>query len=371
MKTSIAIVAALLAIAGNVPYLRDIIKKKVKPHPYTWLVWTIVSCIVFFGQVARGAGIGALSTAASEIFTVIIFLLSLKYGFKNIRRIDTYCLIIALVGIIPWLLTKDPTISVVIAVSIDLFAFSSTVKSKLFCRLLFLRVLVFVGGGAGARGAGPGASWPLRRPLPGPRLLRLVPPPCAGRFSPSTPDWFPSAAPKPAASTTAHEETPGSRASFASTPGSAAPAYSSCASAFDAPPAARRHPGSVHHIRPAAGPPWEPFSPTPRWPLRAPLWPPRALPTRSPPSSAAALADAAAGRTAPARCARSAPGSAATPRPENASRWPSPCRHDRRSPRNSHRAARAASTPRRPHPNWPPTPTRQSNSQAPRDSQGR
>ena len=98
MKTSIAIVAALLAIAGNVPYLRDIIQKKVKPHPYTWLVWTIVSCIVFFGQVARGAGIGALSTAASEIFTVIIFLLSLKYGFKNIRRIDTYCLIIALVG---------------------------------------------------------------------------------------------------------------------------------------------------------------------------------------------------------------------------------------------------------------------------------
>jgi len=128
MKTSIAIVAALLAIAGNVPYLRDIIQKKVKPHPYTWLVWTIVSCIVFFGQVARGAGIGALSTAASEIFTVIIFLLSLKYGFKNIRRIDTYCLIIALVGIIPWLLTKDPTISVVIAVSIDLFAFSATVR---------------------------------------------------------------------------------------------------------------------------------------------------------------------------------------------------------------------------------------------------
>jgi uncharacterized membrane protein len=36
MKTYIAIVAALLAIAGNVPYLRDIIQKKVKPHPYTW-----------------------------------------------------------------------------------------------------------------------------------------------------------------------------------------------------------------------------------------------------------------------------------------------------------------------------------------------
>jgi hypothetical protein len=128
MKTSIAIIAALFAIAGNVPYLRDIITKKVQPHPYTWLVWTIVSCIVFFGQIARGAGIGALSTAASEIFTIVIFFLSLKYGFKNKRRIDTYCLIIALVGIIPWLWTKNPTVSVVIAVSIDLFAFVPTIR---------------------------------------------------------------------------------------------------------------------------------------------------------------------------------------------------------------------------------------------------
>lgn len=124
----IAIIAAMLAVVGNVPYLLDIIKKRVQPHPYTWFVWSIVSCIIFFGQLARGAGIGALPTAASEIFTIIIFFLSLQYGFKKIRRIDTYFLIIALVGIIPWILTKDPTISVIIAVSIDLTAFIPTIR---------------------------------------------------------------------------------------------------------------------------------------------------------------------------------------------------------------------------------------------------
>ena len=128
MKTTVAIIAALLAIAGNLPYLRDIIKKRVQPHPYTWLVWSIVSCIVFFGQVAKGAGIGALPTAASEIFTIIIFFFSLKYGFKNIRKIDTLFLVIALLGIIPWILTDDPTISVIIAVSIDLVAFLPTIR---------------------------------------------------------------------------------------------------------------------------------------------------------------------------------------------------------------------------------------------------
>jgi hypothetical protein len=128
MKLSIALIAALFAIIGNVPYLIDIIKKRVQPHPYTWLVWSIVSCIVFFGQLARGAGVGAIGTGASEIFTIIIFLFSLQYGFKKIRKIDTLFLIIALLGLIPWLLTRDPTISVIIAVSIDLCAFVPTVR---------------------------------------------------------------------------------------------------------------------------------------------------------------------------------------------------------------------------------------------------
>src|ERR1035437_1733767 len=149
-----------------------------------------------------------------------------------------------------------------------------------------------------------------------------------------------------------------SPSSSVSTPGSAAPAYWSCASAFGAPPAAHRRPVSLRRAPPAAAPPWEPSSPTPRWPLQAPSWPPGALPTRSPASSAAAPVDAAAGRTTPARCAQNAPGSVATPRLENASRWLAPCRHDRRSPHSARPAARAASTPRRPRPNWPPTPTR-------------
>ncbi len=128
MKETIAIIAAIMAVIGNVPYLKDVITKRVQPHPYTWLVWTLVSAVTFFGQVVKGAGIGALPTGAAEIFTVIIFLFSLRYGFKNITKTDTYFLIIALLGIIPWVLTKDPTISVIIVVSIDLVAFIPTLR---------------------------------------------------------------------------------------------------------------------------------------------------------------------------------------------------------------------------------------------------
>lgn len=128
MKELLAIIAALLAIAGNLPYLWDILKGRVKPHPYTWLVGAIVSGTVFFGILAKGAGIGALPIAVSEIFTIIIFLFSLKYGFKGITNTDKIFLAVALVGLIPWFFTSDPTLSIVIAVGIDLVSLVPTFR---------------------------------------------------------------------------------------------------------------------------------------------------------------------------------------------------------------------------------------------------
>lgn len=128
MKETLAIIAAVVAIGGNIPYIRDAINKRVIPHPYTWFVWSIVTGITLFGQIAKGAGIGALPTAVSWIFTLFIFVFSLRNGFKNVIKTDNYFLGGALLGLIPWVITKDPTISVVIAVGIDLIAFTPTIR---------------------------------------------------------------------------------------------------------------------------------------------------------------------------------------------------------------------------------------------------
>lgn len=128
MKDVFAIVAAIIAIIGNVPYLVDAYKRRVKPHPYTWMVWVIVSTITLLGQIEKGAGIGALPAGVALVFTVTIFLFSLQYGFKYVRKSDKYYLAAALLGLIPWFLTKDPTWSVVIAVGIDLVAFYPTIN---------------------------------------------------------------------------------------------------------------------------------------------------------------------------------------------------------------------------------------------------
>lgn len=87
-----------------------------------------MSGITLFGQIVKGAGIGALPTAVAEAFTIGIFIFSLRYGFKNVIKTDNYFLAAALLGLIPWIITRDPTISVVIAVAIDLIAFTPTIR---------------------------------------------------------------------------------------------------------------------------------------------------------------------------------------------------------------------------------------------------
>ncbi len=132
LQVLIVMIASLLAIVGNISYLRDAFSGRVKPHPYTWFIWSIVSMTTFFGGLAKGAGIGAIPTGIAEAFTIIIFLFSLKYLFRDrarhIRATDHYFLAAALLGLIPWALTKDPTVSVVIVVGIDVIAFMPTLR---------------------------------------------------------------------------------------------------------------------------------------------------------------------------------------------------------------------------------------------------
>lgn len=129
-KGILAIIASIMAFLGNISYLKDTIKGRIHPHPYTWFIWSIVSLVTFFGQWQKGAGIGALPTGVAEVFTIVIFIFSLKYFLNekvwHFRKIDHYFLVAAILGLIPWYITSDPTISVVIVVIIDVIAFMPT-----------------------------------------------------------------------------------------------------------------------------------------------------------------------------------------------------------------------------------------------------
>lgn len=127
-KFVLAIIAMILAIGGNVPYSIQIVRGSVKPHPYTWFVWSIVSGIVFFGQLVKGAGVGTLPTLTAEAFTFINMGLAMKYGYRKIKPVDNIFLGVSLAGIITRPIVHDPTIAVITAVGVDVIAFAPTIR---------------------------------------------------------------------------------------------------------------------------------------------------------------------------------------------------------------------------------------------------
>jgi hypothetical protein len=63
MQIILVLIASVLAFVGNIAYLKDVVHGKVRPHPYTWFIWSIVSLVTFLGGLEKGAGIGAIPTA--------------------------------------------------------------------------------------------------------------------------------------------------------------------------------------------------------------------------------------------------------------------------------------------------------------------
>jgi len=120
IKLILAISATIVVVGGAcLPYLRDIFRGKTKPHAYTWLVWTITQGTAVAGLIKGKGGWGTLALIIGTAFCFLIFLLSLKYGTRNITKSDTIVLIAALSAIVVWWQLESPLLAVFMVSAID------------------------------------------------------------------------------------------------------------------------------------------------------------------------------------------------------------------------------------------------------------
>ncbi len=130
-KSVIGIIATLLVLVGYIPYVRDIIKGKTKPHIYSWFLWGFVTLIAFALQASDNAGTGSLVTLAAGLMCLVVIALGFIYKSKvEITRTDTLFLILAFIALGLWLLAKQPTLSAILITLVDLFGFAPTVRKS-------------------------------------------------------------------------------------------------------------------------------------------------------------------------------------------------------------------------------------------------
>ena len=110
--------AGILAIAGYVPYIAAIVWGKARPTKSTWIVWTLVNCVIALGMYREGALSAQITVFAAGNLSILI--LSLFRGDPGWTTRDTLCCIGAAVGI--GFMFAYPLASIFIGLAVNAFA---------------------------------------------------------------------------------------------------------------------------------------------------------------------------------------------------------------------------------------------------------
>jgi len=111
--------AAVLALAASIVYIKSMRKGESRPHRTTRFVILAIALVTTASLVAQGNSASVLFSAASAIQGGAVFALSLKYGLGGTDRLDIVCLLIALIGIVLWQVTKQPILALYFAIGAD------------------------------------------------------------------------------------------------------------------------------------------------------------------------------------------------------------------------------------------------------------
>lgn len=129
-KIILGAIAVLMTIWAHIPYLIHTLNGSNKPHVFTWVIWTLLTGIVFAVQVSEQAGPGAWATGICSVICLIITIAAIRTGEKNITRSDWVMFIFGLAAIPVWVATDDPLWSVWIITLIDVSAVVPTFRKS-------------------------------------------------------------------------------------------------------------------------------------------------------------------------------------------------------------------------------------------------
>ncbi len=130
MNEIVGAITVLMTIVIYGFYIRDTIKGKIKPHPFSWLLWLIITFIIFLAQLSDNAGPGAWMNGVVTFMNFIILAVSLKNGIGIIKKLDVLVLILACLAIALWIITSSPLWSVIILSFANTLAYIPTYRKS-------------------------------------------------------------------------------------------------------------------------------------------------------------------------------------------------------------------------------------------------
>lgn len=118
----LGLLSGILSAACYVPYIKGILQRKVKPERASWLIWSVLTAIGFFSNLAIGATNSLWLPGIQGVGVIVVFLLSLWTGYGGLLKRDIIILFASGATLFIWHLTKQPLIAIYLTVLIDAMA---------------------------------------------------------------------------------------------------------------------------------------------------------------------------------------------------------------------------------------------------------
>ena len=113
VKELLNVIAAVLFIAGFVPYIYTVVRGSTKPSKASWVIWASLDLLTAAAMFASGSLNGQIVGAVAGAWTVAI--LSLLYGERGWTPLDKVCLLGGGIGIVLWLTMGSPIPAIITA----------------------------------------------------------------------------------------------------------------------------------------------------------------------------------------------------------------------------------------------------------------
>ncbi len=124
IHTNFIYLALLLAVIGNVAYIRDTLEGKTKPNRVTFILWATVPLIAFAAQKTSHAGPQALLTLTLCLICFVILGASFvnKKAYWAVTKFDIGCGLLSVLAVALWLITGVGMVALLLSILADFFA---------------------------------------------------------------------------------------------------------------------------------------------------------------------------------------------------------------------------------------------------------
>jgi len=116
-------ISVILSLTGYIMYAAGIVRKRTKPHAFSWLAWGMMNGVIFAVQIVKGAGPGSWSMALGTIGCLSNGILALKFGKYRFDRLDWLAFSSVVVAIALWTITKQPLVAALLITLGDAIGF--------------------------------------------------------------------------------------------------------------------------------------------------------------------------------------------------------------------------------------------------------